>query len=270
MSRLSTTFLALQKQHKKAFIPFITAGDSGLENSLKLMFTLVDNGADVLELGVPFSDPGADGLTIQHAHERAVAGGITLKNVLDLVKQFRKIDQNTPVVLMGYLNPIEAMGRENNYEKFANSASESGVDGVLIVDMPPEEADDLHQKLQQKNIDLIFLVAPTTNQSRLEMINKVASGFIYFVSLKGVTGAGNIDIHLVKTQLAIIKKTIQLPIAVGFGINDATTAQAVAQVSDGVIVGSAIVKLVAQYQMQHDKMHQEIGHFVKGITSAIN
>lgn len=270
MSRLQTTFSELKAKRQSAFIPFITAGDSGLENTLKLMFTLVANGANVLELGVPFSDPGADGLTIQHAHERAVAKGITLKNVLELVKIFRQTNQKTPVILMGYLNPIEAMGREKGYQKFVNLASESGVDGLLIVDMPPEEATELHQNLQQKNIDLIFLVAPTTTNKRLKMISQIATGFIYFVSLKGVTGAGNIDVDLVKTQLNWIKKTIKLPVTVGFGINDAKMAKNIANISDGVIVGSAIVKLVAQYQTQHDKMHQEIGQLVKNMTSAIN
>ena len=234
------------------------------------MTTLVENGADVIELGVPFSDPGADGLTIQHAHERAVAKGITLKNILELVKSFRQFNQKTPVVLMGYLNPIEAMGRDNGYQKFVNLADESGVDGLLIVDMPPEEATELHQSLQQKNIDLIFLIAPTTTTARLQMINKIASGFVYFVSLKGVTGAGNIDVDLVETQLKQIKQIIQLPVAVGFGINDAKTAKTIAKISDGVIVGSAIVKLVERYQTQHDKMHQEIGQLVKSMTSAIN
>ncbi|SFV69936.1 Tryptophan synthase alpha chain [hydrothermal vent metagenome] len=265
MSRLKNTFTNLKQINKKAFIPFITAGDSGLDNSLKLMFTLVENGADIIELGVPFSDPMADGIVIQKSHERAVAQGVSLKMVLDLVKKFRQTNTKTPVVLMGYLNPIEKMG----YQNFAKSAKENGVDGVLIVDMPPEEATELHQELQNNNIDLIFLIAPTTSDKRLKKISDIASGFVYFVSLKGVTGASNIDVDLVKSQLNHIKTFVNLPVGVGFGINDSKTAKQLSTVSDGIIVGSAIVKLIEKNQSQHDKMHQEVSQLVKSITTNI-
>ncbi|HIG88493.1 MAG TPA: tryptophan synthase subunit alpha, partial [Candidatus Thioglobus sp.] len=216
MSRLAQVFSDLP-QGQKAFIPFITAGDSGLDNTFELMQTLVSSGADVIELGVPFSDPMADGPVIAKSHERAVKAGVSLHDVLNLVKRFRQTNDTTAVVLMGYLNPIEVFG----YQSFADAASINGVDGVLVVDMPPEEAHDLKQFLDQKDIDFIFLVAPTTTNDRLEFLANVASGFVYFVSLKGVTGAGHIDVDAVNNNMARIRQFINLPVGVGFGIKDA-------------------------------------------------
>ncbi len=264
MSRLRNVFSQLPEGNK-AFIPFITAGDSGLDNTLELMQTLVANGADIIELGVPFSDPMADGPMICRSHERAVADGVSLKNVLSLVEKFRQINTTTAVVLMGYLNPIEVFG----YKDFANSASKSGVDGVLVVDMPPEEAHDLKQNLDAVDIDFIFLVAPTTTDERLEFLATIASGFVYFVSLKGVTGAGHLDIDLVNSNLERIRKYVELPVGVGFGIKDAITAKAVAEHADAVIVGSSLVAFIEKYGADKDKMLTSVGALSAEISAAI-
>ncbi|SFV77120.1 Tryptophan synthase alpha chain [hydrothermal vent metagenome] len=264
MSRLAQVFSNLPKG-QKAFIPFITAGDSGLENTFELMLTLVDNGADIIELGVPFSDPMADGPMIAKSHERAVADGVSLKNVLTLVEKFRAINNTTAIVLMGYLNPIEVYG----YKAFAKDAQASGVDGVLVVDMPPEEAQDLKQELDNNGIDFIFLVAPTTTDARIEFLATIASGFVYFVSLKGVTGAGHLDIDSVTHNLARIRRYIDLPVGVGFGIKDATTAKAVSENADAVIVGSSLVAFIEQYAKDKDKMLASVGSLAKEISSAI-
>ena len=264
MSRLSQVFANLPKEHK-AFIPFITAGDSGLDNTYELMLTLVDNGADVIELGVPFSDPMADGPMIAKAHQRSVEAGVSLKDVLALVKKFRAVNNTTAIVLMGYLNPIEVYG----YQAFAADASQSGVDGLLVVDMPPEEAHDLKQRLDAKEVDLIFLVAPTTTDERIKFLATVASGFIYFVSLKGVTGAGHLDIDAVKQNLSRIRRYIDLPVGVGFGIKDAQTAKAISDNADAVIVGSALVAFVEKYADDKTKMLESVGNLANEISSAI-
>ncbi|HAO90411.1 MAG TPA: tryptophan synthase subunit alpha [Gammaproteobacteria bacterium] len=264
MSRLAQVFSNLPKG-QKAFIPFITAGDSGLDNTYDLMQTLVDNGADVIELGVPFSDPMADGPVIAKSHERAVADGVSLHDVLDLVKRFRQSNNTTAIVLMGYLNPIEVFG----YQAFADAASESGVDGILVVDMPPEEAHDLKQCLDGVDIDFIFLVAPTTTNDRLASLAKIASGFVYFVSLKGVTGAGHLDIDSVNANLARIRQYIDLPVGVGFGIKDAATAKAVSVSADAVIVGSSLVSFIEQYATDRDKMLASVGTLSAEISAAI-
>jgi tryptophan synthase alpha chain len=265
MSRITTVFNQLSEAGTKAFIPFITAGDSGLDNTYDLMQTLVDNGADVIELGVPFSDPMADGPMIAKSHERAVADGVSLHDVLDLVKKFRQTNDITAVVLMGYLNPIEVFG----YQTFADAASESGVDGVLVVDMPPEEAHDLKQRLDGVDIDFIFLVAPTTTNDRLAFLANVASGFVYFVSLKGVTGAGHIDIDAVNANMARIRQFIDLPVGVGFGIKDAATAKAVSTAADAVIVGSSLVSFIEQYATDRDKMLTSVGALSAEISAAV-
>ena len=264
MSRLSQVFANLPKEHK-AFIPFITAGDSGLDNTYELMLTLVDNGADVIELGVPFSDPMADGPMIAKSHQRSVEAGVGLKDVLALVQRFRAVNNSTAIVLMGYLNPIEVYG----YQAFAADASQSGVDGLLVVDMPPEEAHDLKQSLDAKEVDLIFLVAPTTTDERIKFLATVASGFIYFVSLKGVTGAGHLDIDAVKQNLSRIRRYIDLPVGVGFGIKDAQTAKAISDNADAVIVGSALVAFVEQYADDKTKMLESVGNLANEISSAI-
>jgi len=265
MSRITTVFNQLSEAGTKAFIPFITAGDSGLDNTYDLMLTLVDNGADVIELGVPFSDPMADGPMIAKSHERAVADGVSLHDVLDLVKKFRQTNDTTAIVLMGYLNPIEVFG----YQAFADVASESGVDGVLVVDMPPEEAHDLKQRLDGVDIDFIFLVAPTTTNDRLAFLSNVASGFVYFVSLKGVTGAGHIDVDAVNANMARIRQFIDLPVGVGFGIKDAATAKAVSTAADAVIVGSSLVSFIEQYATDRDKMLTSVGALSAEISAAV-
>ncbi|MCH9646308.1 MAG: tryptophan synthase subunit alpha [Proteobacteria bacterium] len=273
MSRLSSVFANLPQGHK-AFIPFITAGDSGLDNTYELMLTLVANGANVIELGVPFSDPMADGPMIAKSHERAVAQGVSLREVLALVKRFRAVDNTTAVVLMGYLNPIEVYAAQSNTEKkgydaFAADASASGVDGVLVVDMPPEEAHDLKQSLDATGVDFIFLVAPTTSDARIEFLATIASGFVYFVSLKGVTGAGHLDIDAVKNNLSRIRRYIDLPVGVGFGIKDAKTAKAISENADAVIVGSSLVAFVEQYANDKTKMLESVGKLANEISSAI-
>lgn len=261
MSRLNTVF----NNNRKVFIPFITAGDGGIETTHKLMQTLVENGADVIELGVPFSDPMADGPVIAASHERAVAFGVSLADVLSLVTKFRQTNDTTAIVLMGYLNPIEAFGFKN----FATVAAKSGVDGVLVVDMPPEEAHDLKQNLDSVNIDCIFLIAPTTTDVRLKFLAKIASGFVYFVSLKGVTGAGNLDVETVGNKLANIRKFIDLPVGVGFGIKDANTAKVLALSADAVIVGSSLVAFIEQYAANTTKMLNHVGALSAEISAAI-
>jgi tryptophan synthase alpha chain len=240
MSRIKSTFDKLAAQKRRALIPFFTAGDPSLELTVPLMHALADNGADVIELGVPFSDPMADGPVIQRASERALKRGMTLKGVLEMVAEFRKKNAATPVVLMGYGNPIEAMGWEN----FASRCEEAGVDGALTVDFPPEESHDAFLHLQRHGIDPIFLLAPTTNEERIEKVAKLARGYVYYVSLKGVTGAGNLDLSDIAQKIPKLRKHIKLPIGVGFGIRDAATAEAVAKLSDGVVVGSRIVQVI--------------------------
>lgn len=238
MSRIARTFANLKAQGKKALIPFITAGDPNPALAVPLMHALVAGGADVIELGVPFSDPMADGPVIQRASERALAQGVTLTQVIDFVKEFRKTNQATPVVLMGYANPIEAMGAE----KFGDTAKAAGVDGVLVVDYPPEEAQSLVTLLDARGLDTIFLLSPTTRDARLAQVGKLGRGYLYYVSLKGVTGAGNIDTVEVARRVSHIKQFTSLPVGVGFGIRDAASAKAVAQVADAVVIGSRLVQ----------------------------
>lgn len=238
MSRIARTFANLKAQGKKALIPFITAGDPNPALAVPLMHALVAGGADVIELGVPFSDPMADGPVIQRASERALAQGVTLTQVIDFVKEFRKTNQATPVVLMGYANPIEAMGAE----KFGDTAKAAGVDGVLVVDYPPEEAQSLVTLLDARGLDTIFQLSPTTRDARLAQVGKLGRGYLYYVSLKGVTGAGNIDTVEVARRVSHIKQFTSLPVGVGFGIRDAASAKAVAQVADAVVIGSRLVQ----------------------------
>jgi len=242
MSRIHTTFTVLKQQGRKALIPYITAGDPHPTRTVNLMHALVNSGADIIELGVPFSDPMADGPVIQRASERALVHRVGLGNVLQMVKEFRQRDDKTPVVLMGYANPIEAMG----CSKFVAAAKDAGVDGVLTVDYPPEECGDFVQNLHDAEIDPIFLLSPTTESSRVDMIVNQASGFVYYVSLKGVTGAQNLDIAEVADKVAAIHAKTGLPVGVGFGVRDAETARAVAQVADAVVVGSRMVQAIEQ------------------------
>lgn len=238
MSRIKTTFERLAGEGRKALIPFITAGDPDAALTLPLMHTLVEAGADVIELGVPFSDPMADGPTIQRASERALAKGMSLRKVLELVVAFRSTDAKTPVVLMGYANPIEAMG----LEKFAAAAAVAGVDGVLVVDYPPEEAVNFGVAMKAQGMDPIFLLAPTSTAARIAQVAEIASGYVYYVSLAGVTGSGALNVEAVAERLPLIREKTGLPVGVGFGIRDAATASRIAQIADAVVVGSRIIE----------------------------
>jgi tryptophan synthase alpha chain len=238
MSRIKSAFERLDGEGRKALIPFITAGDPDAALTLPLMHTLVEAGADVIELGVPFSDPMADGPTIQRASERALDKGMTLRKVLELVVQFRQTDAKTPVVLMGYANPIEAMG----LEKFADAAAQAGVDGVLVVDYPPEEAAAFGAAMKAHGMDPIFLIAPTSSAERIAHVAEIASGYVYYVSLAGVTGSGALNVDAVAERLPLIREKTGLPVGVGFGIRDAATAARIAGIADAVVVGSRIIE----------------------------
>lgn len=240
MSRIQATFKALAAQGRKALIPFVHAGDPFPETTVELMLAMAAAGADVIELGVPFSDPMADGPVIQRAAERALKHGIGLPQVLDFVRAFRTRNAATPVVLMGYANPIERYG----IERFVLDAKAAGVDGVLVVDYPPEECERFAAALQAQELDPIFLLAPTSTDERIARIGKVASGYVYYVSLKGVTGAGHLDTEAVAAMIPRIRAHVSVPVGVGFGIRDAATAQAVGRVSDAVVIGSRLVQLL--------------------------
>lgn len=241
MSRIAGRFEALAAQGRKALVTYVVAGDPTQDITVPLLHSLVANGADILELGVPFSDPMSEGPTIQLGHERALASGTSLRRILGLVEAFRREDSETPLLLMGYANPIEHMG----FAAFADAASEAGVDALLTVDIPPEEVAAINQELKRVGMDNIFLIAPTTPEARMDLIAEQASGFIYYVSVKGVTGAGHLDVGDAATHVTAIRQHSSLPIAVGFGIKDAESARAVAETADGVVVGSALVQRVA-------------------------
>jgi tryptophan synthase alpha chain len=238
MSRIPAAFARLKSAGRKALIPFITAGDPGKTATVPLMHALVAAGADVIELGVPFSDPMADGPVIQRSSERALLQGVGLADVLAMVREFRTTNTDTPVVLMGYANPVERMGMRI----FAGEAAKAGVDGVLVVDYPPEECGDFAALLREQQLDLIFLLSPTSSDARIAKVATLASGYIYYVSLKGVTGAAHIDTQDVEAALARIRKHTPLPVGVGFGIRDAETAARVAGFADAVVVGSRLVQ----------------------------
>lgn len=242
MSRIAGRFAELADQGRRALIPYIVAGDPGRSMTVPLMHALVAGGADIIELGVPFSDPMSEGPVIQLGHERALAHHTRLRDVLAMVAEFRQRDPETPVLLMGYANPVEHMG----YARFADAARDAGVDGVLTVDLPPEEVADLNRELRRVGLDNIFLVAPTTPDARIRDIVEQASGFVYYVALKGVTGAGNLDADDVAEHLAHIRAHTRLPLAVGFGIKDAESAARIGQLADGVVVGSALVDHLAR------------------------
>jgi tryptophan synthase alpha chain len=244
MSRISSCFQQLEASGRKALIPYLTAGDPDIATTLSLMHALVANGADIIELGFPFTDPTSDGPVIQRAVERALANNTSLKDVLDTVSRFRKENADTPVVLMGYLNPVECMG----YQAFVDAAEEAGVDGILIVDMPPEESHDLKQIVDKSHIDMIFLIAPTTSDERAAQICAQSSGYVYYVSLKGVTGAGHLDIESVKSNLARFRSQTELPVGVGFGIKNAESAALIADIADAVVVGSALINKIEELQ----------------------
>lgn len=264
MSRIQSTFNALKAQHKAALIPYITAGDPHPKHTVNLMHTLVKHGADMIELGVPFSDPMADGPVIQRASERALAHRVGLSKVLEMVKEFRQVDQKTPIILMGYANPVEAIGME----VFADRAKAADVDGVITVDYPPEECGDFVKALRDREIDPIFLLAPTTEPSRADLILNQASGFVYYVSLKGVTGAANLNIDEVSEKVKSIKQKTSLPIGVGFGIRDAATATATAKIADAVVVGSRLVRVVED--SNDENLLQNVAALMDELKSAVD
>lgn len=270
-SRITATFQSLKAQGRKALIPFVTAGFPYPDVTPELMHAMVAGGADVIELGVPFSDPSADGPVIQKAGDKALAFGIGLVQVLDMVREFRKTNQNTPVVLMGYANPVERYdqkhAREGVESAFVIDASAAGVDGVLIVDYPPEECEDFATNLRAHGMDLIFLLAPTSTEERMRQVARVASGYVYYVSLKGVTGSGALDTGAVEAMLPRIRQHIKVPVGVGFGIRDAATARTISKVADAVVIGSKIIQLIEN--QARDQVAPTAQAFLQEIRSAL-
>ena len=264
MSRIASTFDRLRAARRKALIAFITAGDPDPEATVPLMQALAQAGADIIELGVPFSDPMADGPTIQRSSERALHHHMSLRRVLEAVGAFRREDATTPVVLMGYANPIEALG----YERFADLAQSAGVDGVLVVDCPPEESGELAMQLRRRGLDSIYLLAPTSEEERMEAVDAVASGYIYYVSLKGVTGSSHLDLKDVAQKIPQLRSHTRLPIGVGFGIRDAETARAVAQISDAVVIGSRLVQEIEK--SAPDRVVGNVRALVAGFRQALD
>jgi tryptophan synthase alpha chain len=266
VSRLSPKFQALKQAGRKALIPFITAGDPNPEFTVPAMHAMVAAGADILELGVPFSDPMADGPVIQKASERALAHKISLRRVLEMVEAFRQKDMETPIVLMGYLNPIECMG----YPAFVDKAREAGVDGVLTVDLPPEESSDLMPLLIDAGIDPIFLLAPNSTRERIRKMGMLGRGYLYYVSLKGITGASHLDLSDVQRKLAEIRGLTDLPIGVGFGVKSAETAAAVSRLADGVVVGSALVGKIEQAGDETKEALDQITALLRSMRAAMD
>ena len=259
---------ALLAQKRKALIPYVTAGFPFADITPALMHGMVAGGADVIELGVPFSDPSADGPVIQKAGDRALAFGIGLVQVLAMVREFRLQDNKTPVVLMGYANPVEAYDFKRGPDAFVRDAAAAGIDGILIVDYPPEECVDFAAKLRALNMDLIFLLAPTSTPERMAQVARVASGYVYYVSLKGVTGSGALDIDAVEAMLPRIREHVSVPVGVGFGIRDAATAKAISQVADAVVIGSKIIQLIDQ--QPREQVVPVVREFLTGIRSALD
>ena len=264
MSRIKVTFDALQASGRKALIPYVTSGDPFADATVDIMLAMANAGADVIELGVPFSDPMADGPVIQKAGERALARGIGMPQVLDFVRGFRTQNHTTPVVLMGYANPVERYG----VDRFVADARSAGVDGVLIVDYPPEECEAFAATLRTNGLDPIFLLAPTSTEARMAHVGRIASGYVYYVSLKGVTGAGHLDTAAVAAMVPRIRRHVKLPVGVGFGIRDAKTAQAVAAVSDAVVIGTALVQLLEA--QTRENVAAAAGKFIAGIRAALD
>jgi tryptophan synthase alpha chain len=268
MNRIDTVFAALKAQGRKALIPFVTAGDPFVDTTPAIMHAMADAGADVIELGVPFSDPMADGPVIQKAAERALLKNIGLADVLDMVRVFREKNATTPVVLMGYANPMERYDQRHGALRFVLDAKAAGVDGVLVVDYPPEECEDFAATLREHSMAPIFLLAPTSTENRMRQVGRIASGYVYYVSLKGVTGAGHLDVAAVASMVPRIKAHVQVPVGVGFGIRDAASAAAVASVSDAVVIGSALVQLL-QTQTR-DNVASAAGRFIADIRAALD
>jgi tryptophan synthase alpha chain len=268
MSRIQTTFDKLKLEGKKALIPYVTAGFPFANITPSLMLGMVEAGADVIELGVPFSDPMADGPVIQKAGERALALGIGLKQVLAMVSQFRETNATTPVVLMGYANPVEKYDLVNGAGAFIRDSAKAGVDGVLVVDYPPEECEQFAADLQANGMDLIFLLAPTSTNERIALVGRIASGYVYYVSLKGVTGSGALDVDSVAQAIPRIKAHVSIPVGVGFGIRDAASARAVANVSDAVVIGTKIIQLLED--QSHEKVIPTAVRFLREIRAALD
>jgi len=266
VSRIAARFASLRAQERTALIPFVTAGDPHPGATVPVMHAMVEAGADLIELGVPFSDPMADGPVIQRASERALAAGMTFAGVLDIVREFRTRDGETPVVLMGYLNPLEAAG----YSAAAERAAAVGVDGILTVDLPPEEAQEFVREVRARGIDPVFLVSPTSSDERIARICGEASGFVYYVSLKGVTGAATLDVDEVAARMARIRRVTDLPVGVGFGIHDGASAAQIARVSDAVVVGSAVVSRVEANAGSPDALSGILAEFVGELRKAMD
>ena len=266
MRRIEAHFERLSREGRRALVPFITAGDPSPDTTLDTMRALVGAGADVIELGMPFSDPMADGPVIQRASERAIAGGMDLAGVLEIVRRFRDRDAATSVVLMGYLNPMEVYGAS----AFAADAARAGVDGVLTVDLPPEERTELHDALPRHELDQIFLVSPTTTDERVRLISGRATGFLYYVSLKGITGAAHLNVGTVESNVRRVKATTGLPVAVGFGIRDAQSAAAIAAVADAVVVGTALVQRVEDLVGEPAAIPKAVSALVAEMRSAMD
>lgn len=266
MSRISSSFTKLKAEGRKALIPYVTAGDPAPGVTVGLLHAMVEAGADVIELGVPFSDPMADGPVIQLACERALMHNTRLTDVLEMVAEFRQKDDVTPIVLMGYLNPIEILG----YERFAQEAQKAGVDGVLTVDLPPEESQEFNQIMREHDIDTIYLLAPTTEESRVKYVCENGSGYLYYVSVKGVTGSASLDVQSVADKLEVVRKYTDLPLGVGFGIKDAESATAVSKVAEGVIVGSVLVNKIAELVKDQDNIAPEVAAIINDMRTAMD
>jgi tryptophan synthase alpha chain len=279
MSRIAATFAALKAHNRKALIPFVTAGFPYADVTPELMHAMVAGGADVIELGVPFSDPSADGPVIQKAGDKALSFGIGLVQILAMVRAFRQTDANTPVVLMGYANPVERYDQKHGpadttngagsaSSAFVRDAAAAGVDGVLIVDYPPEECEVFAADLRAHGMDLIFLLAPTSTDARMAQVARVASGYVYYVSLKGVTGSGTLDTNAVEAMLPRIRQHIQVPVGVGFGIRDAATAKTISKVADAVVIGSKIIQLIEN--QPRDQVAPTAQAFLQEIRTALD
>lgn len=268
MSRIENTLSQLKAQNRKALIPYVTAGFPFADITPDLMHGMAEAGADIIELGVPFSDPSADGPVIQKAGDRALALGIGMVQVLAMVRSFRERNTTTPVVLMGYANPVERYDQKHGAGAFVRDASAAGVDGVLVVDYPPEECEDFAAALRANSMDLIFLLAPTSTDERMAQVARVASGYVYYVSLKGVTGAGTLDIGQVEAMLPRIRQHVSIPVGVGFGIRDAETARAISQTADAVVIGSKIIQLLENEP--HEKVVAVAIQFLRTIRKALD
>lgn len=268
MSRIATTFAQLRDQKRKALIPYITAGFPFADMTPELMHAMVGAGADVIELGVPFSDPMADGPVVQRAGERALELGVGMKQVLQMVRRFRERDDRTPVVLMGYANPVERYDLVNGKDSYIRDCAAAGVDGLLVVDYPPEECEEFANKLRAQGMDLIFLLAPTSTDPRIREVARVASGYVYYVSLKGVTGAGHLDTASVERMLPRIREHVKVPVGVGFGIRDAQTARAIGRMADAVIIGTKVIQVVDG--LPREQVVAALSEFLAGIRAALD